>query len=206
LGAFVNGQSYSIQARAIDRAGNSTLDITNNEFTFDTSPPTVTISGNGSTGNITFVFSQTPVGFDDSKIQIANGTKGALSFDGVLTYTLAVTPSMPELDTNIAIDVLAGAFSDLAGNLNTLPASNATTIASKFTAPTFASDITTIDVSHAWSALSAFDGNTAFNQDISGWNTANLTSMAAMFKGASSFNQNIGNWNTGKTTQMQSLF
>jgi surface protein len=206
LGAFVNGQSYSIQARAIDRAGNSTVDTTNNEFTFDTSPPTVTIGGNGSTGNITFVFSQTPVGFDETKIQIANGTKGALSFDGLLTYTLAVTPSMPELNTNIAIDVLAGAFSDLAGNLNTLPASNETTIASKFMAPAFAGNITNIDVSHATSAVSAFDGNTSFNQDISGWNTVNIAYMAAMFRGASSFNQNIGNWNTGKTTQMQSVF
>ena len=43
-----------------------------------------------------------------------------------------------------------------------------------------------------------FNGATAFNQDIGGWNVTGVTSvggMNEMFAGATAFNQNIGGWN-----------
>ena len=51
-----------------------------------------------------------------------------------------------------------------------------------------------------------FAGDSAFNQDIGGWNTGNVTDMAYMFFYASAFNQNIGSWNTGNVTDMSDMF
>ncbi len=53
---------------------------------------------------------------------------------------------------------------------------------------------------------SLFDGNKAFNSDISKWDTSNVTNMSAMFESATSFNQPIGNWNTSKVTAMSYMF
>jgi surface protein len=50
--------------------------------------------------------------------------------------------------------------------------------------------------------LSAFESNTSFNQDISGWNTAAVTEMTNMFRFAIVFNQNISGWNTAAVTNM----
>ena len=47
-----------------------------------------------------------------------------------------------------------------------------------------------------------FDGATAFNQDISGWDTAAVTNMSGMFAGATSFNQDISGWDTAQVTTM----
>jgi surface protein len=51
-----------------------------------------------------------------------------------------------------------------------------------------------------------FNGATAFNQDIGGWNTAAVTNMFGMFSGATAFNQDIGGWNTAAVTNMSEMF
>jgi len=39
-----------------------------------------------------------------------------------------------------------------------------------------------------------FEGATAFNQDLSGWNVANGQSFEGMFEGATAFNQDLSGW------------
>jgi surface protein len=51
-----------------------------------------------------------------------------------------------------------------------------------------------------------FNGASAFNQDLSGWNTGAVTSMQFMFNGASAFNQDLSDWNTGSVTNMGCMF
>ena len=45
-----------------------------------------------------------------------------------------------------------------------------------------------------------FQGATAFNQDISGWNVSEVTNMSSMFQDASAFNQDISGWDISKVT------
>ena len=64
-----------------------------------------------------------------------------------------------------------------------------------------------------------FDGNTNFNEDISGWDTSNVTNMEFMFHKCRKFNQNINTkvvnlengrkykaWDTSKVTNMRFMF
>ncbi|KAF3978660.1 MAG: BspA family leucine-rich repeat surface protein, partial [Methylococcales symbiont of Iophon sp. n. MRB-2018] len=51
-----------------------------------------------------------------------------------------------------------------------------------------------------------FNGASAFNQDISGWNVASVTNMTFMFQSAILFNQNIGDWNVASVTDMIFMF
>jgi surface protein len=53
---------------------------------------------------------------------------------------------------------------------------------------------------------SVFQGATAFNQPIGGWNTSSVTNMGSMFQGATAFNQPIGGWNTSSVTNMGNMF
>ena len=55
-------------------------------------------------------------------------------------------------------------------------------------------------------SLGSIFKNTAFNQDISGWNTTGVISTYQMFDGASSFNQDISSWDMSSVTNMQRMF
>jgi len=52
----------------------------------------------------------------------------------------------------------------------------------------------------------AFNGRSAFNEDISNWDVSNVTRMIMMFQEASSFNQDIGDWNVSSVTHMYRIF
>jgi surface protein len=67
-------------------------------------------------------------------------------------------------------------------------------------------DVSTCDVSHLTDLSSAFQNQSAFNQDIGSWNTSNVTDMSYMFSSATSFNQDIGSWNTSSVTNMSIMF
>ena len=51
-----------------------------------------------------------------------------------------------------------------------------------------------------------FQANTAFNQDISGWDTSLVTTMRSMFQGATVFDQDVSGWNVGSLSTMQNMF
>jgi surface protein len=206
LQPFVHNTTYNVVATSQDAAGNSVTDNSTLEVRFDDVRPTVGIAGNGSTGVITFTFSEAPVDFDASDISVVNGTKGGLTLVNATTYELAVSPAFAETATNIRVDVGTNAYRDAAGNWNSVAAKNSTTLYNSFTSPSFAIDITSLDVSYATSVGSAFANNNTFNQNIGGWNTSNVTNMSAAFFGASVFNQNIGSWDTSNVMNMQGMF
>ncbi len=206
LQPFAHGTNYEVTATARDAAGNSVTDSSNLEIRADFALPTVTITGNGSTGTIRFTFNEPPLDFDASDITVINGIKGALTMVNATTYDLAVTPNFIETATNIRVDVGANAFRDAAGNWNSAAAKNSTTIANSFMSPTFTTDIEGLDVAYATSAASAFSGNNTFNQSIGSWDTSSMTNMSATFRNASAFNQDISGWSTSKVTTMLDMF
>ncbi len=186
-----------------DAAGNAGAAASAPTITLDTVPPTVTISGDGSAGVITFNFSEAPANFTLASIVVSNGTAGTLTRVNPTQYTLTVTPAFAETASNIAVDVVAGAFTDAIGNPNAL-AENATTINSAYRSTSFVTDITKLDVSNVTNASNVFFTNTTFNQNIGGWDTHRVTTMANMFLD-SQFNQDIGAWDTGQVTNMNGM-
>jgi len=51
-----------------------------------------------------------------------------------------------------------------------------------------------------------FRDNTAFNQNLNGWNTINVTRTQNAFSGATSYNQPMNNWNLGRVANMSDMF
>jgi surface protein len=60
---------------------------------------------------------------------------------------------------------------------------------------------TTHGLGEATNLESMFNGATAFDQDIGGWNTGAVTNMSYMFYLAGAFNQDIGGWSVEQVTQ-----
>jgi len=54
--------------------------------------------------------------------------------------------------------------------------------------------------------INMFDGATAFNGDVSGWDTSNCTNISGVFKDAVNFNKSISSWNTGNSIAFVSTF
>jgi hypothetical protein len=50
-----------------------------------------------------------------------------------------------------------------------------------------------------------FAGNTAFDQDISGWNMSRATFLSDMFHGATNFAHDISTWNIANVADMESM-
>jgi len=70
----------------------------------------------------------------------------------------------------------------------------------------FNSDISGWDMSQVTNTVSMFEGAASFNQPIGSWNVGNVDDMGAMFSGATSFNQPIGGWDTSSATNFDSMF
>ena len=51
-----------------------------------------------------------------------------------------------------------------------------------------------------------FEGATAFNQPLDGWDVSSVTEMPGLFWNATSFNQPIGSWNISSVTNMTRMF
>jgi hypothetical protein len=89
---------------------------------FDTLPPTLTITDNiagVATGPVTFTFSLSePVSdFTAEDVSVTGGSRGALTaLPGDLDFTMTVVPTAGVQNGTIAIELLAGAFTDAAGN------------------------------------------------------------------------------------------
>lgn len=92
----------------------------------DTAAPTLGIfndlSGATATGPVTFTFvfnEDVGTSFVIGDIVVTGGTPGTLTKASATQYTLVVTPAASGSGT-LGVSVAAGAFSDLAGNINTL--------------------------------------------------------------------------------------
>jgi len=72
--------------------------------------------------------------------------------------------------------------------------------------PAFNQDISNWDVSNVNNMNGMFRNAQSFNQPIDIWNVSNVTQMEEMFSGAYSFNQPIGSWNVSKVNSMEAMF
>jgi hypothetical protein len=114
--------AHMLQAVATDAAGNSSAASGALALTIDTQAPTLAITSNaatlklGETATITFTFSEDPgATFTHADIVVTGGTLGALSDSGAVR-TAVFTPT-PDTNGGVAsISVVAGAYSDAAGN------------------------------------------------------------------------------------------
>jgi hypothetical protein len=89
--------------------------------TYDATAPAGTISAADPTGAdpiaFTVVFDEDVTGLTADGVQVANGTVVAVSRTGARTFTVEVSPAA---DGSVALTVLAGTTTDLAGNPNAL--------------------------------------------------------------------------------------
>ena len=67
-------------------------------------------------------------------------------------------------------------------------------------------DVTKVVTTLVTNMSGMFQGATAFNQDIGGWDVSNVTNMSGMFNNAKVFNQDIGSWDVSKVTDMSGMF
>lgn len=91
---------------------------------FDTTPPTVTITPNATTTNVSpvlfrFTFSEPVTGMETANISVGNGSAGTLTGSG-RSYVLPVTPAG---FSGVSLQLPAGAVRDLNGNANVSSAS-----------------------------------------------------------------------------------
>ncbi|WP_166454860.1 Ig-like domain-containing protein [Duganella aquatilis] len=120
---FLSG-SGTLQVRVTDGAGNHGAAYSA-AYVLDTTPPTMTISSNaaalkaGESATLTFTFSEAPRGFTAGDIVLPPGSGSISGFTvtaNPLVYTAQFTPaagySLPA-----AVSVLAGSYTDTAGNV-----------------------------------------------------------------------------------------
>jgi Bacterial Ig-like domain len=93
----------------------------------DTTPPTVSITSTepNAKNAVTFTFSfneDVGTSFTAEDITVTGGTKGTPEMSGGRLAELVVTPNAGETSGTFTVSVAAGAFSDAAGNLNTVGA------------------------------------------------------------------------------------
>ncbi|MER3373820.1 MAG: BspA family leucine-rich repeat surface protein, partial [Allomuricauda sp.] len=62
------------------------------------------------------------------------------------------------------------------------------------------------DLSQVTNMSHMFNGATAFNGDLSGWNTGSVTNMYAMFSSTAAFNGDISDWDVSSVTDMGFMF
>lgn len=109
-----------------DVVGNQGDGATTLPIAIDTLAPTVTVTSSvaavkaGETAQITFTFSEAPLGFSAAGITTTGGTLSGLApTANALVYTATFTPTAGIQNTNAGITVNAGAFTDATGNAST---------------------------------------------------------------------------------------
>jgi surface protein len=112
---------------------------------------------------------------------------------------------------NVAITVVANAFTDIAGNANVAITKNITQINTlkdlvDIDGKGSDVDLTHWDVSHVSNTNKAFVSALKFDQDIGSRDVSKVTDMHGMFYHANTFNQDIGSWDVSKVTDMHGMF
>jgi hypothetical protein len=129
-----SGASRSITARIRDTSGNtSAVMLADNSYTLDT-VATVSISASNSPGwsarapvTFTYRFNEPVTGFDESKVIVSGGTKGAFTQETDATYTLVVTPLANSTDS-IMLETLTTGVTDAAGNVVKKPSNHSQSV------------------------------------------------------------------------------
>jgi hypothetical protein len=153
----LNGQTLSsgagrtVQVRVSDAAGNHGAAFSTG-YTLDTTAPTLVISSSKSvlnsadTPTITFTFSETPIGFSDSSVNVSGGTLSSLvqSSTNPLVYTAVFTPTAGQTAGVAGISVSPGAYTDTAANAGFGAAVAAITYATVAPGVSILSDVTAL--------------------------------------------------------------
>ena len=152
---------------AQDSANNTNAASSTESGTWDTTRPTVAITGVPAATNAaftaTFTFSESVTGFASGDITVTNATASGLSGSGA-TYTATITPTT---DGNYTVSVAAGVAQDSAGNTNT--ASSTESGAYDATKPT----VTITGVPAATNA--AFTATFTFSESVTGFASGDIT-------------------------------
>ncbi|NVJ48728.1 MAG: MBG-2 domain-containing protein, partial [Cytophagia bacterium] len=138
-GTTLPAGTYSITAKELDDAGNSSAASSAKNLVIDLVQPTVTITSNasdpqGGSFTATFTFSEGVAGFDVDDISVTNGTAGNFSTTSASVYTAKITPSA---DGQVTVGVAANKATDIAGNNNT--AATSINVTNDQTAPSLVS-------------------------------------------------------------------
>lgn len=152
----VNSLSGAIavtDASYTDAAGNTGAASNSISITGDTLAPAVSIATDrsaiytGQTATMTFTFTETPSGFDDSDITVSGGTLSTVAVDPLNSkvYTATFTPS-PNTSVNGAIAVATAAFTDAVGNTSVASDSLAVTVDTRAPTVSVSSDRTTFKI------------------------------------------------------------
>jgi len=106
-----------------DAAGNAGVGGVLPAMNVDALAPSLAITSNvaqlkaGATAQITFTFSEAPVGFGVDDVSVSNGAlSGFAATANPLVYTAVFTPTAGVAGANAAISVAPGVYADLAGN------------------------------------------------------------------------------------------
>ena len=158
-------------AVALDIANNSNTAASQLAVNFDSTVPTVAISGASgfinSAFTATITFSEDVTGFDVSDITATNATLSAFAGSGS-TYTVLVTPSV---DGAVALNVLGAVAVDVANNSNT--AASPLTATYDATAPSVAISGASGDIN------AAFTATITFSEDVTGFDVSDISATNA---------------------------
>ncbi|OWK40496.1 beta strand repeat-containing protein [Fimbriiglobus ruber] len=155
---------------ATDSGGHPTAASTFTITSDRTAPAATVATGAASPTNanpipFTVTFSEDVTGFDETGLDVTNGTVSNFVAVVARTYTFDVAPAA---DGDVTVTVVAGAATDAAGNDNL--ASNTATVTSDTTAPTVA--ITTTELDPTAAALVPF--TVTFSEDVTGFDETGL--------------------------------
>ncbi|MBQ4821728.1 BspA family leucine-rich repeat surface protein [Aquimarina sp. MMG016] len=127
-----------------------------------------------------------------------------------LELNVSDTPNLSLVTSTERMFMGTSNFVDNEASMNSWDTSTITNMANMFADSIFDFDISGWDVGNVTNFFRMFDSNTAFNQNISGWNIGeNVTgtiNMSSMFKDTQDFNQPIGSWDVSKVTSMNGMF
>ncbi|WP_440094597.1 Ig-like domain-containing protein [Pseudomonas syringae] len=164
-------------AGVTDAAGNAGTGLTfSNNYAIDSARPTASIVvadsavSVGETSLVTITFSEAVSGFDNSDLNVPNGTLSAVSSsDGGITWTATFTPNANVADTTNLISLNNAGVTDLVGN-----AGSGVTNSGNFTIDTVQPTATVVVADSALSVGETSLVTITFSEAVSGFNNADL--------------------------------
>ncbi|BDX07600.1 hypothetical protein MACH26_31210 [Planctobacterium marinum] len=157
---------------ATDSASNGNTAATQYSVNYDTTAPTIDITGPTTSQNAaftaTFTFSEDVTGFVESDITATNASLSDFASTSASVYTATVTPTA---DGSVTLDVAASVATDSASNGNT--AATQYSVDYDATAPTI--DIT----GPTTSQNAAFTATFTFSEDVTGFAESDITATNA---------------------------
>ncbi|RJY20664.1 flagellar hook-length control protein FliK, partial [Pseudomonas syringae pv. actinidiae] len=165
-------------AGVTDLAGNAGSGLTtSSNYAVDSAAPTATIVvadstlSVGETSLVTITFSEAVSGFDNSDLNVPNGTLSPVSSsDGGITWTATFTPGANVNASTGQISLNNAGVTDLAGN-----AGNGTISSGSFTVDTTRPSATIVMAETALSAGETSLVTVTFSQAVSGFSNADLS-------------------------------